>query len=212
MQKPLEVNYHDVPRSDWSTELIRARAARLERYNDHIISCLVIVSQPHQHQQKGRPYRVNIEIRLPGQQSLAVVEEPDSVARGHARLRPVISGAFDTIERRLRRLGDSTRREILAPAPDEARGLVVRLFPAEGYGFLRTPDGREIYFHRNAVLHDDFPRLAVGTEVRFAPEMGEAGPQASTVQVVNKPGQRESDATRERDDIPPGWRNTPDAA
>lgn len=208
MQKPLEVNYHDVPRSDWSLDLIHARAARLERYSDHIISCQVIVAQPHQHQSKGRPYRVTIDVRLPGQQALAVVEEPDSVPRGHGDLRPVINGAFDAMERRLRSLGGTERRQSLAPAPDEERGLVVRLFAEEGYGFLRTPDGRELYFDRNAVLHDGFPRLAIGTEVRFEPEMGEAGPQASTVQIVNKPGERETAATRERDDIPPGWRNT----
>jgi cold shock CspA family protein len=82
------------------------------------------------------------------------------------------------------------------------------LFPGEGYGFLRTPSGEEHYFHRNSVLHDDFARLAIGTEVRFAPELGDAGPQASSVQIVNKPGARESAETRDRDGVPPGWRNT----
>lgn len=208
MQQPLEINFHGVPRSDWSIELIQERAARLERYSDHIISCQVIVSQPHQHQHKGKPYRVSIDVRLPRHQSLAVTEEPDTVPRGHADLRPVINAAFEAMERRLRSIGESTRREDLAPAAGEDRGLVVRLFEDEGYGFLRTADDREFYFHRNAVLHGDFPRLAVGTEVRFVPEMGEAGPQASTVQLVNKPGEQETDVTRERDDVPVGWRNT----
>jgi cold shock CspA family protein len=34
------------------------------------------------------------------------------------------------------------------------------------------------------VLHGDFERLAVGSEVRFAPEEGDKGPQASSVQLV----------------------------
>jgi len=212
MQQPLEVNFHDVPRSDWSLDLIHERAARLERYNDHITSCHVIVAQPHQHQHKGRPYRVSIEVRLPRLEPLAVVEEPSIVERGHADLRPVINGAFDAMERRLRSIGGSTRREALAPAAGEERGLVVRLFEDEGYGFLRTPEGREVYFHRNAVLHGDFPRLVVGTEVRFESELGEAGPQASAVQLVNKPGARETEATRDRDDVPPGWRNSDETA
>jgi cold shock CspA family protein len=38
------------------------------------------------------------------------------------------------------------------------------------------------------VLHDDFERLSVGTEVRFNPQQGEQGPQASSVQIVAKPG------------------------
>ena len=70
--------------------------------------------------------------------------------------------------------------------------LAIRLFPEDGYGFLRALDGQERYFHRNSVLHGDFGRLAVGTEVRFEPAEGEAGPQASSVQIVNKPGARET--------------------
>ncbi len=66
--------------------------------------------------------------------------------------------------------------------------MVVRLFREEGYGFLRALDGREIYFHRNAVLNDDFDRLVVGAGVRFDEGLGEEGPQASTVQIVDKPG------------------------
>jgi cold shock CspA family protein len=63
--------------------------------------------------------------------------------------------------------------------------MVAKIFAEEGYDFIRTLDGtQELYFHRNSVLHDDFERLAVGTEVRFAPEEGEQGPQASSVQIV----------------------------
>ena len=75
--------------------------------------------------------------------------------------------------------------------PEQPHGMVERLFPEEGYGFLRTvDDNRQFYFHRNSVLHDDFERLTVGTEVRFAAEEGDDGPQASSVQVVSKPGAR----------------------
>jgi cold shock CspA family protein len=44
-----------------------------------------------------------------------------------------------------------------------------------------------VYFHRNSVLHDDFERLAIGTEVRFTPQDGDDGPRASSVQIVAKP-------------------------
>jgi len=42
----------------------------------------------------------------------------------------------------------------------------------EGYGFIETAVGREVYFHRNSVLDDAFEHLTVGSEVRFAEEMG----------------------------------------
>jgi len=208
MQTPLELNFHDVPRSEWSEALIEERAARLERFSDAIISCTVIVSQPHKHQHKGNPYRVSIEARLPRNRRLVVTEEPDEVPSAEANLHPVIVKAFSAMEERLKSTGEPRRRDALAPGPDEARGLVVRLFENDGYGFLRTPDGEERYFHRNAVLHDDFERLGIGTEVRFEPSTGDAGPAASSVQIINKPGERESDDTRERDDVPEGWRNT----
>jgi len=54
-----------------------------------------------------------------------------------------------------------------------------------GYGFLTTPEGRELYFHRNAVLGRDFDKLEVGTEIRYDEEMGEAGPQATSVKVID---------------------------
>jgi cold shock CspA family protein len=68
----------------------------------------------------------------------------------------------------------------------QPHGLVEKLF-AEGYGFIRAADDhRQVYFHRNSMLHGDFERLAVGTEVRFSPEEGDHGLQASSVQVVGK--------------------------
>ena len=58
------------------------------------------------------------------------------------------------------------------------------------FGLLESSDGREIYFHRNSVLDDDYSRLAVGSRVTYAEEMGEKGPQASTVKLMGKHGLR----------------------
>ena len=69
-------------------------------------------------------------------------------------------------------------------------GTVVRLDPSGEFGFLESNDGQEIYFHRNSVLDDAFARLAVGSRVTFAEELGEKGPQASTVKLLGKHGLR----------------------
>jgi cold shock CspA family protein/ribosome-associated translation inhibitor RaiA len=207
MQIPLELDYRDQNRSPWSEALIRRRVERLGRYCDRIVSCHVVVSRPHRHRHKGNAFRVSVELKLPPNRRLAAVEEPTSV-EGRADLRATIDSAFQAIERQLEGEGRTRLREALAPAPDESRGLVVRLDPEGGYGFLRTPAGEDYYFHPHSVLHGDFGRLAVGTEVRFEPSEGEEGPQASTVQIVNKPGARETEETRDRDDVPPEWRNT----
>ena len=64
-------------------------------------------------------------------------------------------------------------------------GHVVRLFADDGYGFIESADGRELYFHANSVV-EGFERLEVGSEVRFAEEMGEKGAQATTVHLIGK--------------------------
>jgi cold shock CspA family protein len=65
-------------------------------------------------------------------------------------------------------------------APPE-RGVVTKLFVAEGYGFIATEDGREVYFHRNAVRDIHFEEMD-GMSVSLNIGAGEKGPQATVVQ------------------------------
>jgi len=67
----------------------------------------------------------------------------------------------------------------------ETSGFVARTFPADGYGFIRTLDHREIYFHRNSVFNNGFDAIEEGMGVRYYEEMGQNGPQASTVHVTD---------------------------
>jgi cold shock CspA family protein len=59
-----------------------------------------------------------------------------------------------------------------------------------GFGFLQTSDGREVYFNEYSVLSGAFAKLKVGTRVTFAEEEGESGPQASTVKLLGRHGMR----------------------
>lgn len=60
------------------------------------------------------------------------------------------------------------------------------LVPHRDQVLLEMADGWEISFHRNSVLNGGFDDLEVGMEVAFAEEMGENGPQASTVKPVGR--------------------------
>jgi cold shock CspA family protein len=64
------------------------------------------------------------------------------------------------------------------------QGQISELFPSEDYGFIQTVGDRRIYFHRNSVLGGRFDELDIGTDVSFVEEMGDKGPQASTVRLV----------------------------
>ncbi len=68
--------------------------------------------------------------------------------------------------------------------PVPLRGVVSKLFPQKGYGFILQEGGGEVYFHRNAVHGLEFGDLEDGVEVAFNVEEGEKGPQATTVNPV----------------------------
>lgn len=105
--------------------------------------------------------------------------------KGNRNLTVAIRAAFTAAQRRLRRYARRQRGAVKTPeAPPH--GVVSTLFPAEGYGFLTTNDGREIYFHQNSVRDQKFSHLAIGSEVRFVEEAGEKGPQPSPVSPVGR--------------------------
>jgi len=208
MDTKVDITFRNASPDPEIESLVRHEAAKLERYGKKLVSCRVTIEQPQRHQQDGNRFRVRLSIGAGLREPVVVTREPGD-SEMHEGLRSIILGAFRAARRQLQSRSD--RRRGGTRTPHEPRALVVRLYqgPAsnEGYGFLMTPDGRELYFHRNSVLHGDFERLAVGTEVRFEEEEGEEGPQASTVQVVNKPGVRVSMSGPVVVEPPRGWRD-----
>jgi ribosomal subunit interface protein len=178
MRVPLQITSRDIELPDSIETVIRDKAEKLKTFNDQIIGCRVVVETPHRSRQKGIFYNVHIELSVPGSE-LVVKREP------HMDLMAAIRDAFDAVKRQLQDYSRRQRGEV--KAHEEAPyGRVQSLFPADGYGFLVTMDGREIYFHENSVLDDKFKTLEVGTEVRFSESNGDKGPQASTVVVIDR--------------------------
>ena len=185
MQGEPQIIFHDVTRSEWVESYIVERVRRLDRFAAGIISCRVTLAQEQASQHKGNRYSVLVEARVPPQHDLAVRKQQE-VRDMPTQLPALINLAFGAIERQLKRTAE-LRRHDGKGHDGQPHGMVERLFD-EGYGFIRAlGDNQQFYFHRNSVLHGDFERLAVGTEVRFSPEEGDKGPQASSVQVVGKP-------------------------
>jgi cold shock CspA family protein len=179
MQLPLQITARDISLSEAAEADIHAKAANLDTYYDGIMSCRVVVEGPVRHHRKG-PFTVRIDLTVPGAE-LVVDRHAD------VDLYVAIRDAFDAARRRLEDYARRQRGDVKSHE-ETPRARVSRLFPEEDYGFLETPDGQEIYFHRRSVLHPGFDRLAIGTEVRFVEEAGEKGPQASTVAIAGVPG------------------------
>jgi len=177
MQLPPQITFRNMEPSEAIEKAVERRLVRLEKFFPRIMGCRVLVEVPHRHHRKGKLYHVRVDLTVPGEE-LVVGREP-AEHEAHLDVYVAIRDAFDAARRELedyarRWDGRVKRREV----PERAR--VKSLFPHEGYGFLETEEGREIYFHRNAVL-GDFDRLEPGSKVRFAEEAGEKGPQATTV-------------------------------
>jgi ribosomal subunit interface protein len=179
-----EIIFHDVDRSEWVENYIGERLQKLERFAQGITRCHVTLAQEQGKHKKGNRYSVMVEVRLPPQHDLAIKKQKE-IRDMPTQLPALINLAFGAIERQLKKTA-ALRRGEEKMHDGQPHGLVEKLFD-EGYGFIRaTDDNRQVYFHRNSVLHGDFERLSVGTEVRFSPEDGDNGPQASSVQVVGK--------------------------
>jgi cold shock CspA family protein len=196
---PVQIAFRNMKPSAAVEERVRKEVAKLETFYSDISSCRVVVEIPHRRHRRGVPYHVRIDMIVPGGE-LVVKRTPTL----HTALRQVdserelkshktdanqkdvfvvIRDAFNEARRRLQDFAHRERRQTKIHVP-QATGRVCKLFPEKGYGFLETPDGTEIYFHKNSVLNDAFDRLTVGANVRFSEEMGEKGAQASTVRAL----------------------------
>lgn len=184
MQLPLQISFQHLPQSDEVEDIIYENAARLDGFCDHIMSCRVVVDVPHRHHKSGNLYQVRIDIKAPGEE--LVVNREAGQHTEYKNLRVAIDDAFNTAVRLLEDYVRRHRLDVKAHAEATPHARVAKVFPEVDYGFLETPDGREIYFHRNSLLGADFDQLEPGTEVTFVEEMGDKGPQASTVKPVGR--------------------------
>jgi cold shock CspA family protein len=96
-----------------------------------------------------------------------------------------VRDAFRAARRQLEDYARKRRGHVKTHEPTP-HGRIASIYPEMDYGKIETADRREIYFHRNSVIEADFDALTEGMEVRFMEEMGDQGPQATTVHLVGK--------------------------
>jgi cold shock CspA family protein len=181
MSSGLQVHFQNLERSDAVEADVRRHAEKLSEFCDRILACQVTVDRPHVHQRQGQLFQVLIDVTLPGHE-LVVNRAPEQTHQ-HENVHVAIRDAFDAMRRRIE---DTVRkdRHLVKRHEEPASGRVTQIFPTADYGFLVTPEGREVYFHRHSVLEEAFDQLDIGSEVRFSEEAGDRGPQASSLRMV----------------------------
>ena len=60
-------------------------------------------------------------------------------------------------------------------------GTIKRVIRDRGFGFIRSADGQEVFFHRSSLQQLNFDELREGEAVDFEMERGEKGPRAVSV-------------------------------
>jgi cold shock CspA family protein len=186
MQGSPEIAFRRFEPSDGVRSEIDRQIGRLEKFGPQITSCNVVIEGPTARHRQGALFKVNLRIDMPGRKEVAVSKSHrDSPGQEHALV--AVRKAFDEAIRQIEDVAREIRGDVKIHAL-ESRGRVAKFLAGKDCGFIESGDGREIYFHRNAVLDGAFDRLTVGSVVQFVEEEGDKGAQASTVRVLGKHG------------------------
>ena len=184
MNTPLPDNVHITFRHFSATDALRERVqegvGKLYEFFPKITRCSVALEMHHARRQ-AHNFRCRVDLAVPNAELVAQNSQSgDASGDAYVALNEVMDEARRQLEDYVRRARWDVKQHDGTP-----HARVAKLFAGEGpdtrYGFLETPDGREIYFHEHSVLNGRFGELEIGTLVRFAEEEGEKGPQASTV-------------------------------
>src|SRR5208282_2062266 len=99
MQTPLQLTFRNLPHSDALALHVNRRAEKLEHLFDRIVSCHVVVELAGHHRSRGEPYRITVNLGLPGHEILA--SHAPSEGRFLDDAHETADRAFDDVEREL---------------------------------------------------------------------------------------------------------------
>lgn len=162
-------------RKSWQ-EKIQEEKERLTRHHPGLILNLRVVIEETTHHKQGG-HEVKIVASVPND-TVVVKKKGDSV-------RPLLVDAFDKLGLQLKELQRKRRQTNkvadVSGMTGEATGVIKNLSPYESFGFIVTSDGREVYFHENALKNLVMDELSEGDSVSCCITDGDKGPQASWV-------------------------------
>ena len=170
----IQVTFRDIPYSQAVEDHIQEHTEKLNQF-DKINNCRVVITLVDKHKHQGKLYNVRINLTVPGKEIVVTHQESQD-------LYMAIRDAFAALTRQLedyirRRRGEVKAHEL------PMLGYVVRLFPAESFGFIQGQDSNEYYFNAVHISQPLFEQLAVGDKVQFFPETTNDGLQARRVTI-----------------------------
>jgi len=184
MERPLEIAFHGLDASPSIEAEIRRHVEKLEKRFPRLIGCRVTVEAMHRQHDLGNIPEVHVVLSVPGR-DLAVSREPGGRHRPRVTdLHGSVRDAFRAAERQLESHKWAAREDTTAPTAHALAGTVAQIEPGADHGFLLTPAGTQLYFHRDSVTNGRFEDLREGERVHYVEEEGDAGPVAAKVRVA----------------------------
>jgi cold shock CspA family protein len=162
-------------RKSWQ-EKIEEEQGRLDRHHPGLVHSLrVTIVGTASHKEGG--YELQLVASVPN--------ETVVVKRKGENVKALLIDAFDTMGLQLKELQRKRRQTVkVGDGAQESLvvdGVVKKLVHGEDYGFIAGPDGREVYFHENALKDLKMEQLTEGDLVKFGESDGDKGPCASWV-------------------------------
>src|SRR5450830_1742423 len=150
MQTPAEIEFQGMEARPQIQAAIAKHVDDLEQRFGRVTACRVVLKAPSGHHRTGGLYEVNIRLALPDGREVNVDRTAQADER-HSDLTFAINDAFKRARRQLqdqvRELQGQVKHHEGSPV-----ATVARLDPSGEFGFIKTSDGGEIYFHRNSLL------------------------------------------------------------
>ncbi|PID55537.1 cold-shock protein [candidate division KSB3 bacterium] len=175
MELKIEARNVDL-RQGWQDRIEEEKQKLLRHYPNLVLHLRVSIEATPGRKEGG------FEIKLVA----AIPQDTVVVTRNAESVRAALTESFDVLTLQLKEIQRKKRKnkKMPAEAATDQVGLIKKISPQESYGFIITPDGREIYFHENAIKDSDIEKLHEGDSVIFGETAGDKGPQASWVRTA----------------------------
>lgn len=172
---PVQITFRDFPESESPIleNLIRRKVEKLNQFYKRINSCRVVITVPQKHKHQGKLYAIHIDLTVPGKE-IVVNRQADQ------DLYVAIRDSFQALVRQLENYARKQRGNIKKHEA-ETYGTIARIFYDEGYGFIQSSDGSELYFSVTNVTNPSFNQLKPGDAVFFLKVPADDGWQAHRI-------------------------------
>jgi ribosome-associated translation inhibitor RaiA len=184
MQKPLQITFKNVDKSEHLEAFIRERVEKLDHVYSRLIGCRVVLEAPARSNTAKQTLAIAIELDVPGKPKI-VAKRQDERRDAKGDNMKLITQAFDAAQRQLEDLTRVTSRDVKQHESAGETGCIMQVEQLEDHGFVELAQGESLYFSRGAVIDNRFDDLKPGMMVHVtrASRDGTMGPQASSIRL-----------------------------